>query len=225
MLTLVLAESALELVPKELVNHPLVVRDAKRRHKRPEELLLDRSYHHRAMTKLVGSERRGRPDVVHITLLTSLGSPLNLEGKLRIYIHTVKDRVISLSPQVRIPRNTERFKGLIEELFASGRVPSGGEPLLESHKMNLPQLIKAIEPSHTVGLTVRGESRSVSEIAASLARENNPVVLIGGFPIGHFSIGATKLANETMKIYPKGLEAWTVASWMIFAYGLAAGLN
>ncbi len=225
MLTIVLAESALELVPIELVHHPQIIWDARRRGKRPEQLLLDRSYHHRAMARIPNAQRRGRPDIVHIALLTSLGSPLNLAGRLRVYVHTLENRVITVSPEVRIPRNSERFKGLIEQLYESGRVPPSGQPLLEIRSMNLIQLLKTIAPTYTAGLTLQGKDRRIQSLATFLAKQERPTVIIGGFPRGHFSEETMRLIDEAAKIYSTGLEAWTVTSWFIFAYQQVTGLD
>ena len=225
MLTVILAESSLERIPKTLIGHSLIKRDAKRRHKTPEQLLLDRSYHHRAMMNLPYSERRGRPDIVHVTLLTSLGSPLNLMGQLRLFIHTHEDLVIEVSPKLRIPRNSERFKGLMEQLYENHCISVAGIPLLELQEMTLHQLTRKIVPTRTVGLTVQGEETKLESLAISLAKQERPVVVIGGFPRGHFSEKTMKLLDKTVRIYPSGLEAWTVASWAIFAYEQAAGLR
>ncbi|MCP8317603.1 MAG: 16S rRNA methyltransferase, partial [archaeon] len=61
-LVLILAESALELIPHELWKHPSVVKHASSKGKKVSEILLDRSYHHSAMLRLKDSEKRGRPD-------------------------------------------------------------------------------------------------------------------------------------------------------------------
>ena len=45
MLTLILADSSLELVPKELQNHPSVISYCKRNRKISSEILLDNSWH------------------------------------------------------------------------------------------------------------------------------------------------------------------------------------
>ncbi|MEM2943053.1 MAG: 16S rRNA methyltransferase [Candidatus Bathyarchaeia archaeon] len=221
MLTIILAESSLELMPAELVDHPVVRRDASRRRKRSEQLLLDRSYHHRAMSRLIDSEKRGRPDIIHITLLTSLGTPLNLMGALRIYVHTLKDWIIDVSPNARIPRNSERFKGLIEQLFDVGRVPPEGSPLLRVQEMTLHDLKRHINPTYTVGLTVKGRDRKVTELASFLVRQKRPTVIIGGFPHGHFTEATEQLTDELVSIYPRSLEAWVVVSELISAYEAA----
>ncbi|MEO2151558.1 MAG: 16S rRNA methyltransferase, partial [Thermococcus sp.] len=86
MLHLVIADSELELVPESIADHPAVVNYARRRGKKPEEVILEGSYHHAALRKLEDGERRGRPDIVHICLLNALESIANKEGKLRVYV-------------------------------------------------------------------------------------------------------------------------------------------
>ena len=49
MISLVLSESALELVPYELEKHPSVISNAKKLGKHPSEILLDNSWHFAAM--------------------------------------------------------------------------------------------------------------------------------------------------------------------------------
>ncbi|HEY8110588.1 MAG TPA: ribosome biogenesis protein, partial [Candidatus Nitrosotenuis sp.] len=49
MLSLVIAEASLELVPKELQHHNSVVSHARKMGKRPSEILLDNSWHFGAM--------------------------------------------------------------------------------------------------------------------------------------------------------------------------------
>jgi rRNA small subunit pseudouridine methyltransferase Nep1 len=40
MLTLILAESSIELIPKVIVNDPSIISDAKKRRKKPEQLII-----------------------------------------------------------------------------------------------------------------------------------------------------------------------------------------
>ena len=91
MLSLILAEAALETVPKVIVNHISVLKHANKKGKSGQEILLDRSYHHRAMNKLEDAGKRGRPDLVHFALLEAMSTPLFQKGKLDIYVHTIID--------------------------------------------------------------------------------------------------------------------------------------
>jgi len=118
LLNFVLAESALELVPKEIRKQPAVSSDARRREKDSSEILLDRSFHHSAMAKLKDSEKRGRPDLVHGALLSVTGTPLYLEGKVRVYVHTYDDVVVEVLPKTRIPKSYLRFRGLMEQVLS-----------------------------------------------------------------------------------------------------------
>lgn len=223
LLFIVLAESALEPVPREILDHPSIVKDARRQCKRPEQLILDRSYHHHAMAGLRDAHRRGRPDIVHITLLTALSSPLNLTGGLKIYIHTRNDEVIFISPKVRVPRNSERFKGLLEQLYDFGQVPPKGEPLMKIRRMGVGELLKHIDPTLKVGMSMRGERRGIKDVVGLIARHERPAVIVGGFPRGHFSKETISLLDKIFKIYDSGLDSWTVTSWLIFAYIDATG--
>src|SRR6266511_5565948 len=123
MLTLVLADTELELVPVELQRHPSVRASARKRGRSPAAILLDSSFHHPALKKFPEGERRGRPDITHITLVVALDSILNLEGGLRVFVHTRNDEAIQFAPETRIPKNYTRFVGLMEDLFEKGEVP------------------------------------------------------------------------------------------------------
>ena len=141
MLTLVLADTELERVPADLQRHPAVRASAKKRGVSPSTILLDSSFHHPALRKVPDGERRGRPDIAHIVLVVALDSILNLEGGLRIFIHTRNDEVIQFSPETRIPKNYTRFAGLMEDLFEKGEVPEE-KPLLHMDRdVTLAQLL------------------------------------------------------------------------------------
>jgi len=224
LLTLIIGESALETIPAMMAHHPSVLRHAARRGKRAEETLLDRSYHHSAMRTLENASKRGRPDIAHFTLLEALGSPLNKEGALRIYVHTIDDWVISVSPQTRLPRNYDRFVGLIEQLFQTGRIPPEGTALLEMKKQTLNEQVKEINPTHLVALTINGTPKTSDQVANELAREDRPTILIGGFPHGHFKETTVHLATQLATIDPEPLEAWIVASRVLSSFERAIGL-
>jgi rRNA pseudouridine-1189 N-methylase Emg1 (Nep1/Mra1 family) len=58
-----------------------------------------------------------RPDIVHQCLLALLDSPLGKAGRLQVFIHTQRDILIEVNPQVRIPRTYKRFAGLMVQLL------------------------------------------------------------------------------------------------------------
>jgi len=224
MLNLVLAESALELVPQSLRSHPSVSKRARLLRKNGGAMLLDRSYHHAAMLSLKDGQRRGRPDIVHLCLLNALGTPLNREGLLRTIVHTREDKVISIRPETRLPRNYDRFVGLIEQLYRSGMVPESGQALLEIQDKGLSELAGELGASRIVALSRAGVESTVEKVIASVVGESNPLFLIGGFPTGRFTPGTLKLADNVFSIDPETLDGWVVVSRLVHEYERAIGL-
>jgi rRNA small subunit pseudouridine methyltransferase Nep1 len=224
LLTLILAESALETIPQSLWTHPAIRSYSERREKHPQFLLLDRSYHHGAMKRIEESEKRGRPDIVHFALLEALGSPLNKERLLQTYVHTIKNHVVTVSPETRLPRNYDRFVGLMGQLFELGRVPPTGQILLKLEPKTLPQLLREITATHVAAFSRRGSPHTLEEGVSRLSAEEMPVVMVGAFPHGHFTEATIKLADDIICIDREMLEAWTLTSRVIYAYERAISL-
>lgn len=217
-LHLLLAEAGLELVPRELWRHPAVRRAARRRGKSPGEILLDVSLHGRAMVGLPNREKRGRPDIAHFCALLAQGSILNRLGLLGLHIHTFDGRIIEVAPHVRLPRNYNRFVGLIEQLLARGRVPpNAAEPLLWIEPWSVDEHVERIKPSRVFLLSETGTRTFSSELAKRLASEERPMVIIGCFQAGDFSEPIRRLAHEEVAISQYALEAWTATAKILSA--------
>lgn len=224
MLHIVLVEGALETVPPVILRHPSVRRNAKRRGKRPEETLLNRSLHHSAMDRLPESHKRGRPDIAHFCLLEALGSPLNREGGLRVWVHTYGGYAIEISSRARLPRDCNRFDGLVEQLFSEGKVgPEGGEPLMTLRQMELGALLEEISSRRTVALTSHGEPSSLEDLCNSLVPCDASAAMIGAFPHGPMREETLSLADGAVSIYPEPLEAWVVTSRLVYEFERALG--
>ncbi len=218
-LSLVLAESSIELVPEEIAGHPAILSSARRKGKDPRRIILDQSYHHAAIQRLgKAGQARGRPDIAHFSLLLALGAPLNLDGQLRCLVHTRDDKAIRVSPRTRLPRNTDRFVTLLEQLYQEKVVPQAGQPLLSIEAASLSKLVKDQNAGLVVALTTEGALKPMREVARRLSETKKAVLLVGGFPHGHFSKDTLQLANETYRIDKKRLEAWTVVARAIYDY-------
>ncbi|MCU7788718.1 16S rRNA methyltransferase [Pyrobaculum sp. 3827-6] len=218
---LVLAESALELVPRELWRHPAVLADARRRGKRPGEILLDRARHHPAMSGLADAERRGRPDIVHQVLLVFQYSLHTRRGMGRAYIHTRDDYVIAVDPRARIPKNYNNFVSLVEQLYALGRVPPRGEPLMELRREGLGDLLGELGGRWVV-FHESGSRKPLYEIGADVL---NSVVVVGGFPHGDFeNKWLLERAAARYSLGGESLDAAQVVCRAVAAAEAAAGL-
>ena len=88
MLTVIIhAESSLELIPSQMHNHPSVTSYSKKFKKDPKTLL-DNSWHFGAMKGLENEIKRGRPDIIHLTLLSLCTSPAFYKNKIKVFVHT-----------------------------------------------------------------------------------------------------------------------------------------
>jgi len=233
MLTILIAESELELVPVELQNERSVRAHAKRRGKKASELILDSSLHHTAMTALTEKNRRGRPDMIHTTLLVLLESILNMDGGLRVIMHTRNDQSIEFNSTIRLPKNYNRFVGLMEQLFVSGKVPKdnieGQEPLiLLEHDRGLVDIINRLKADaganstgiRTVLLSDSGREVDPGQYFGEAAKSGGETLcIIGGFPEGDFKTSTDELlVDDIISIYPEPLKSWTVAAEIIVNY-------
>jgi len=221
LLFLILAESALETMPASLQNEPAVRSLAKRRKKAPSRLILDSSLFPSLVRKLPMGEKRGRPDIIHISLLCALRTPLSMEGHLKVYVHTLDDKIIDIDPTVRLPRNYNRFIGLIEQLYEHSQVPPNSKPLLALKNMSLPALLREINPEKTILFCEEGVRVDLNDYMRNLSSLSRVVAMVGGFPHGSFSSQTESLADDKISIYDRPLEAWTVVSRVIYSYELA----
>jgi len=220
MLYLIIAEAELERIPAAIASHPVIYRYAKQKGKPATKLLLNSSIHHAAMATLPEGRRQGRPDITHLILLTALESILNKQDRLRVYIHTRNDEVITVNPQTRIMRNEERFAGLLEQLFDKGTVPDPTKPLLSLRPKTLPDLIQELNSDHVFVCDQLGTPSRLPEYFTSLHHQNKQKItaIVGGFPSGPLKTDITKMVNDTISIYPETLAAWTVVSELLIAY-------
>lgn len=223
MLHLVLADSELETVPPEISSEGGIRRSAERRGKEPTELILDSNYHHGPMKRLEDSDRRGRPDIVHVCLLTALDSPLNREGHLRLYVHTRHEGVIDVDPHTRIPRSYNRFVGLIEQLFLTGGVPPE-DPLLRLRDSTLSDLLKTIRPRRTLTLAREGVNIDLEGLFGEFRLEEDICVIVGGFPHGDFKSDVEGLSDGVVSIYEGSLDAVTAVTHAIQFYEESHGI-
>lgn len=215
MISMLLADSELELVPREIVGYPAVRLNAKRRNKSPAKSLLDASLHHSAMRALPMGDRRGRPDIVHVFLLVALESVLNRMGQLRVYIHTRNNEMISIDPTTRIPKNYPRFVGLMESLFEKGSVPEREPLIVMQSDRDIGGCIDEIPHEKVILLSPEGRRVRLSDYVNEC---DNALFILGGFPKGEFISDVRSRADDTISIYEESLPVWTVAAEILVNY-------
>ncbi|MBI4258070.1 MAG: ribosome biogenesis protein [Thaumarchaeota archaeon] len=222
---MVLAETAVETLPQELWRNRRIAAQVSEKKLTPEEILLDRSYHHKAMLRLKGGERRGRPDIAHFSMLEAVSSPLYLRGLLKVYVHTCRDKVIELSDKVRLPKTYARFEGLIVQLFSDRKVPELGPPLMQLSEKKFPELVEELRPSKVMGLSRLGEKSNFRDVTSLLSLEERPMLVVGGFPKGPFSNAVRDAMDEVYSMCEMSLEAHVVVARVLYEYEQRIGLQ
>ena len=215
-LIIILVECGLELIPKQIRNQPSVKRNLKV--KKYYSLLLDNALHHSAMKNLKNHQKRGRPDITHICLLNALGSPLNKSGNLKIYIHTIHNRIFDINSEIRIARNYNRFKGLIGNTLLNGDIIDRDKKLISQVDGNLTDLIKTIENSEILFFSSRGSLIKSHQNLFLKNSSKNYIAIIGGFQRGSFSKEILSLSDNLISISKYQLDAWVVVNKIISYY-------
>ena len=197
-LIIVLIECGLELIPKQIRNHPAVKKNLSSRIYSSQ--LLDNALHFSAMKKLENFEKRGRPDITHICLLNALGSPLNKNGHLLLYIHTIHNKIFRINPNIRIARNYNRVKGLIAKLLIDDSIETKNSTLIERFKCNLKELIDKFENSELYLFSSKGKLIGNYNDLFIEDVSKNYIVFMGGFQKSSFSKEISTLSKNLISI-------------------------
>jgi len=215
-LTIILAECGLELIPKEIKKHPAIQRNLKRENYSSQ--LLDNALHHSAMVKLKNVGKRGRPDITHSCLLNALGSPLNKSGNLKLYIHTLNNKIFEINPQIKIARNYNRFKGLMAKLLRENEIRTKELLLISQFNGNLRDLVKSFKKKEIIIFSSRGELVKSHLDLFEKDLTKNYIAIIGGFQKGYFAEDILNLRDKIVSISNYSLDAWVIVNKIISFY-------
>ncbi|MGH9954393.1 MAG: ribosome biogenesis protein [Nitrososphaera sp.] len=216
-MTLIIAEAALETIPDEIAGHAAVRNHSRRLQQKSSEILLDRSYHHAAMKRLPDSLKRGRPDIAHFALMEALSTPLFMNMMLKVYVHTINDKIIAIADNLRIPKSYFRFERLMVSLFRDNVIKSNeGTILMELSDGTFADLIDMIKPNMVIGLSTVGVQSKAQKVAESARSVDHSSLVIGGFAKGHFSENVTKSLGPTYSISNLALETHVVIARILY---------
>ncbi len=217
MLTILLVDAELELIPSEMQEDYSIRIHAKKRKKGAGKIILDSNYMHTSIDRFYPGEsnRRGRPDIIYHFLTTTLESILNKKKQLRVWIHTRTDHIIEISPEIRLPKSYNRFIGLFEDLYDKQNISAGENTLLKLHSGNVMDLLKLAGSENLKILSPTGQSITVKKIFKDATQ--NQTIIMGGFSEGDYRTDVYSLA-DAFSIFDEELTIWTVASEIIAQY-------
>lgn len=217
-------ESALELIPNSHHKHPLVRKEWQRNVKKKHRgILLDGALHRPILDSLERAEKRGRPDIIHHSLMNVIYSPLFEEEKIQVFIHTRNDLCIRIPSNWRVPVNYNRFCGLFSQLLLNRRVPLAGEPILTVEQCALGKLLQEFNDSEIFlcdSPTEKSSKQFSIQTLSNLSLYSSKVFLIGGFQHGeaefHSLESPISIQDWTvLKIYEEVKPAWVIAARLI----------
>lgn len=216
MLTILLVDAELELIPKEMWDDHSIIKLAKLRKKPVREIILDSNYMHTAIDRYYngGSRRMGRPDIIYNFLQVCMESILNKKGELKIYIHTKGDKIISFNPEIKLPKSYNRFIGLIEDLYKKKEIKSEGKTLMKISDGTFQDLLGTAVTGNLSVLSPTGNPTLVSNLFAGYSEQT---VIIGGFSEGDYSSDVYSSA-KAYRIFDEELTIWTTAMEIIAQY-------
>ncbi len=192
-LKVILLEAPLELAPESWHHGPLI----------------DKRYHYHKLSKFPQKWKRGRPDILHTTLLILQDSILNQEGFLELYFHVISGEVYKVRADERIPKHYDAFKEIMAQLLKYGKVPPDSEePLIWKAYDDLSQFVK--EQGKFILMHEKGTLKKPSEVVTEALREGRAIG-IGVFPRGDFKRSTLRKAYKAYSIWRSNLKAWTVA--------------
>lgn len=200
----------------ELQRHNSVTASARRFNKKPSEILLDISWHFAAMKGIKNEIKRGRPDLIHFSLLEACSIPLYFENRLNVFVHTIDDKVISIGQNVRLPKSYHRFIGLVEKLYNTKEIKENSNTLLTLEDMSFGELIRKINPEQTIALSSKGIKSSYQKLSEEI--KNNTCLVVGGFSKGQFSDKNKEYFDKIVSVDNNPLEAHIIISRILYEY-------
>ncbi len=221
MLHLILVDTALELIPKAHHKHPSVIRGIQRF--RNAGKLLDSSLHHSLMPALKDSQKRGRPDILHHFMLDGLSSIANSKHQLGLHFHC-SSGVYTIDPQLRCPRDTPRFKGLMYQLLNIGHIPQHPPYFISRSQLSLADFISdELQPAAVFKMTREGDLMSFQAALQLIADSDRTssldvVVLVGGFQKSHFSAEIKEIPGHKIALGTRGYDSWAVINRILVLY-------
>lgn len=169
------------------------------------------------MKRLPDSLKRGRPDIVHFALMEALSTPLFMNRMLRVYVHTINDKIIAIADNLRIPKSYFRFERLMMGLFRDNVIKSNeGTILMELSDGTFADLIDMIKPDIVIGLSTVGVQSKAQKVVENVLSVDHSSLVVGGFAKGHFSENVTRSIGPTYSISNVALETHVVIARILY---------
>ncbi|MCL4518471.1 MAG: ribosomal RNA small subunit methyltransferase NEP1 [Thaumarchaeota archaeon] len=213
----ILEESSIELVPRKYWRDHSCKEVERRFGVSPEFQILDSNFHNRVVSRLKNSQKRGRPDVVHFALLDITSTPLYMNDKIQVIIHTIDGHSIFVGKRVRVPRTLQRFCGVISKILSESQNEAEMKHFEFAPNQTTAELISSIKKDRTIALSSQGIRTDLSTLVSETQSENKSTAwIIGGFPHGHFEESSRAIFDRLLSISESPLPAHVVTARLCY---------
>lgn len=187
--------------------------------------LLNCDDHRKLVTKKSGKDPADlRPDIVHQELLALLDSPLNKAGRLQVYIHTQRNVLIEVSPQIRIPRTFKRFSGLMVQLLHKLKIRAADSSTMLLRVVKNPVTAHLPPGARIYCMSVQGTRYSPPAFAAQLPDDTPIVVYAGAMASGHLTKEDHPEVEEMISVSEYPLSGASALNRMLGALEMQWGI-
>jgi rRNA small subunit pseudouridine methyltransferase Nep1 len=162
--------------------------------------------------------------------MSILETPLCKESLLSVHLHLQDGQIIEVKPDVRLPRNYDRFVGLMEQLLLKGRVPPQGDSLLHIRETSLEELLLQLKSESDKAVTLLaiegGKQTSTENLRNLLPPDPSvPVIVgVGAFPHGDLSEETVSMFDTHLELDREVMMAWHVCAVLLWVYSLNVGV-
>ena len=216
--TIIMYETSLELIPKQLLKNNKLKRNWDKNKSRKKGIILDRIHHSDLIDRhLDRKNKRGRPDILYNSILNIIYSPLFLKNKIQLVIHLINNYVFIVPSNWRPPVSYNRFCDVLSQLLLYKQVPIEGKPILKLHKEDLGTLVQNIKPSKLIICDENAENQIKKPTDLQIKFKNRTVFLIGGFQDGQPGINGLfdQLDFDKVKFYKNSKPSWFIISKLV----------
>ena len=237
-----IVDSAIEIIPEsvfiKLINSKKKYHDKEEIKNLKRKPLLDSAIHHQWMTELKNHNKRGRPDIIHRTLLAIQDSPFISENQVDIVVETHNGILVWLIQGIRLPRNYKRFCELWAQVLTSESVSLNtiykhvmkdvgsfqGKWLI---KVESPfkTFLTLWNPSWTSILELGGEQISLNNLADKIIQQPRPAVLVGGFQNGKLAQRIYHSTEIIYQIFQRSLSTSAIVSRVLTSLEICTSLD
>ena len=169
------------------------------------------------MKRLPDSLKRGRPDIAHFALMEALSTPLFMNMMLKVYVHTINDKIIAIADNLRIPKSYFRFERLMVSLFRDNVIKSNeGTILMELSDGTFADLVDIIKPNMVIGLSTVGVQSKAQKVAENARSVDRSCLVIRWLCKGSLFRKRDKISRSYISISNIALETHVVIARILY---------